>query len=703
MELTKLLAPKSVAIVGASERSSFGGDCTRNMFRFSSKDVKIYLVNPKQDTIMGHKCYHSLLEIEDTIDLCIICTPKATVIDILRQAAQKGCGGAVVYASGYRETGAQGAAFEKELVDTANELGIAVMGPNCAGYANFVGGIFAFAFLVEERDRRGNIGLLSQSGQIVLSALDYPELAFSYVISSGNSADVKMEDYLDFLVEDEQTKVVAVYLEGITQPDKFANTLAKAARKRKPVVILKTGRSEKSKQLAASHTGSLSGSDKTLRSLFKKYGVIDVSDIQELFSVAEAFSVMNKLPKGNRAVYMNVSGGEAGVTADLNDLYGIPLAEYSLETRAVLKQLVPEYGSVNNPFDMTAGIGYNAPVMSKALQTISADSSVDFIVIGYTMIPEMWDDTSEHMVQAIEMAQAESRNTLKPIFWLSYVEHTRHPETRQRCEQCGVPVLPSGHYGMMVMKKICDFINFHFEDHKLGLPNTSNQAFAVPLSEYDSLCRLKSFGISIPPQRVAATVEEALAAAEELGYPLSCKIHSPDIQHKSDVGGVKLNLQTPEHLEEAFAEIMKNVSANRPDARLEGVLLKPMLKSGVEIIIGVVNDPQFGPNVMVGLGGVFVELFKDVQMALAPISKNQALQMISSLKSYKLLTGYRGSPKVNIDSLAELLVKVGDFALANKDTLKELDINPVFACEDGVSIADALLVEYNTEGVGDEA
>lgn len=407
MDLTKLLKPKSVAIVGASERAGFGGDTTRNYLKFSKNLDKLYLVNPRQDTIFGHKVYHSLAEIEGDVDLVILCTPQKTINGLLEEAAAKNCGGAVVYASGYSEIGAEGKVLQQELIDTANRLGIAVMGPNCAGFSNFIDGVFAYAFLVEERERKGNIGMVSQSGQIALGALDSASMGLSYIISSGNSCNVKVEDYLEFLVEDEDTKVVSAYIEGITKPGKLVDTLRRAALKKKPVVILKTGRSQKSQELAASHTGSLSGEDKVLRAIFRKYGVFEANDLEDLCGIATALSWLDKMPAGERCVFMNVSGGEAGVTADLTEDYDITLAEYSPETEAYLKTLLPSYGTVNNPFDMTAEIGYNTEAMCKAMRAISKDDNVDAICIGYTITPEVWDDTITHMADAVAIVKAD--------------------------------------------------------------------------------------------------------------------------------------------------------------------------------------------------------------------------------------------------------------------------------------------------------
>lgn len=691
MDLKKLLKPKTVAIVGASEKAGFGGDTTRNYLKFSKNLDSVYFVNPGRNEIFGRKCYHSLAEIGPDVDLVILCTPQKTILPLLEEAAAKHCGGAVVYASGYGETGAAGKALQQELTQRANELGIAVMGPNCAGFANFIDGIFAYAFLVEERDRSGRIGMISQSGQIILSALDSPQMGFSYAVSSGNSCNVTVEDYLEFMVDDPDTKVVAVYMEGIRDPAKLVSVFRKAAQIKKPIVVLKTGRSVKSQELAASHTGSLSGADKALRAIFHRYGVIEAFDLEELYGTAQALADLPALPKGKRCVFMNVSGGEAGITADLAEEYGITLAEYSPETKEYLRTLVPAYGSVNNPFDMTAEIGYNVPVMCKAMRAVSADDQVDAICLAYTITPEIWDATISSMVEAASIVRQDEG--MKPVFWLPFVEHTRHRESAVTLQKAGVPLLPSGRYGCGILKSILDFASSSYEDAEPAIPARKHSG-SHSLSEYESLCRLADSGIPIPPQRVAANHQEALAAAKELGYPLSVKIHSPDIQHKSDVGGVRLNIRSDEELTEAFDAIMTSCAEKAPKARLLGVLLKPMLKAGTEMIIGVNSDRDFGPMVMVGMGGVFVELFKDVQLAPAPLTARQAMEMINRLKARPLLEGYRGSKPCDKEALADLLVKISHMAADCRETLKELDLNPVFVTEDGVALADALLVEY---------
>ncbi|WP_006524085.1 acetate--CoA ligase family protein [Desulfoscipio gibsoniae] len=481
-------------------------------------------------------------------------------------------------------------------------------------------------------------------------------------------------------------------MEGITQPEKLVEALRKAARMKKPIIVLKTGKSQKSRQIAASHTGSLSGSDQVVRMLMHRYGVIEAEDLEDLCGKATAFSWLRELPQGNRTVFMNVSGGEAGVTADLVDQFQIPLAEYSPETRKCLSGLLPDYGSINNPFDMTAGIGYNTPLLVKALQAISKDPGVDMIAMCYTITPEIFDATISHMVDAVRIVCEAGNN--KPIVWINFIEHTRHQESAFILKRSGVPLLATGHYAFRSLKAIQTYALSQIEDLPVSLPEQKHPDDSRVLSEYDSLCFLEINGVPIPPCEMTNTLENTLRAGNKLGYPLSCKVNSADIQHKSDVGGVKLNIKNPEELADAYQTIMANVAEKCPQAKVDGVLLKPMIKQGVEIIVGVNNDPQFGLTVLAGMGGVFVELFKDVQMANAPLTFRQAKEMIQKLQAFPLLNGYRGRKPCDIGALVDLVVKIGEMAALHKDRIKELDLNPVIVTDDGVAIADALLVQY---------
>lgn len=697
MNLNKLLKPTSVAVIGASEKEGFGGDVCRNILSYVEDRSHVYFIHPKRDSVFGVPCYKSISDVPENVDLMVICTSQKTVIPLLQEGAKKGVGGAVVFASGYGEVGtAEGKQNEAELIAAAKELDIAVMGPNCAGFVNYIDNVQAFAFISAKRDRKGSVGVVSQSGQLCLSMMDDPGMRFSYNISAGNGKIVQMEDYMDFLVDDEDTKVVSIYIEGVKNADKFAAVLKKAAEKRKPVVILKAGRSAKGGAIAASHTGSLSGSDASFDAVLKKFGAIRVDDLEELSAMSLMLSTMKRMPEKATFASMNLSGGETGICADVGSLNGIEYPDFTEETLKKLKEQLPSYASPNNPLDMTASLSYDADLYAGALRTVMDDPNIGMVLIGYTLLLEIADPCIHYMYKGIEKVVQEKGGNCKPIAMIPFAENTRNPEYQEKLFQIGVPVLPPPVYAFKLLRHLADFIAYEPETKTLelavGHPKSEE---TQALSEHESKQELKVYGVPVPDEVIVTSKEEAAQFAKNHPDPLVMKVESADILHKSDVGGVKLNVCGPEAAEKAYEEIMESVTAKRPDAHINGILTVPMLDAGVEIIIGVNNDPQFGPMIMVGMGGVFVEVFKDVALYPAPLKEEEALEMLKSLKSFKLLNGYRGTEKCDIKALCQTIVAISNYAQANKDVLKELDINPLFVYPEGkgVGVADALIVK----------
>ena len=697
MNLNKLLKPTSVAVIGASEKEGFGGDVCRNILSYVEDRSHVYFIHPKRDSVFGVPCYKSISDVPENVDLMVICTSQKTVIPLLQEGAKKGVGGAVVFASGYGEVGtAEGKQNEAELIAAAKELDIAVMGPNCAGFVNYIDNVQAFAFISAKRDRKGSVGVVSQSGQLCLSMMDDPGMRFSYNISAGNGKIVQMEDYMDFLVDDEDTKVVSIYIEGVKNADKFAAVLKKAAEKRKPVVILKAGRSAKGGAIAASHTGSLSGSDASFDAVLKKFGAIRVDDLEELIAMSLMLSTMKRMPEKATFASMNLSGGETGICADVGSLNGIEYPDFTEETLKKLKEQLPSYASPNNPLDMTASLSYDADLYAGALRTVMDDPNIGMVLIGYTLLLEIADPCIHYMYKGIEKVVQEKGGNCKPIAMIPFAENTRNPEYQEKLFQIGVPVLPPPVYAFKLLRHLAGFIAYEPETKTLelavGHPKSEE---TQALSEHESKQELKVYGVPVPDEVIVTSKEEAAQFVKNHPGPLVMKVESADILHKSDVGGVKLNVCGPEAAEKAYEEIMESVTAKRPDAHINGILTVPMLDAGVEIIIGVNNDPQFGPMIMVGMGGVFVEVFKDVALYPAPLKEEEALEMLKSLKSFKLLNGYRGTEKCDIKALCQTIVAISNYAQANKDVLKELDINPLFVYPEGkgVGVADALIVK----------
>ena len=698
MDISKLLRPRAVAVVGASEKSGFGGDTCRNILENQADTSHVYPVNPKKETVFGKKCYPTLADLPEEIDLVILCTSQKTIVDFLKQAKAKGAGAAVVYASGYSEVGtAEGKAFEKELVDAAKALDMVVMGPNCAGYINFGDDIFSFAFIGDYKGKKGNIGFVSQSGQFCIDMMKSAEMKYSFAISAGNSAMVQMEDYLNFLIDDSNTKVIALYLEGVKNPHKFEACLQKAMEKKKPVVILKAGRSPKGQATAASHTGSMAGSDKTYDAVFEKFGVIRADDMQDLRSTASLLATLRVLPKKPAFSAMCLSGGETAVSADTGFLHGIEYTDFSEATLKKLNDMLPDFATPRNPLDMTAALCYDADAFASGITTVMSDPSIEMGLVGLT-ISDKVTVSNDIMFEGIRRAFEQIPD--KPLAVMSFMEAARNKELVERFQNAGIPVLPTTKYGFRALQHLQDFISHDTikREARLAIPE-AHSANTRALSEYESKKLLADNGVPVDLGYIAKTKAEVKEYAEKIGYPLVMKVESNDILHKSDVGGVMLNIKSLEQAEEAYDKILANAAQHAPNAKINGILMQKMLKAGTEMIIGLNSDPQFGPMLLVGMGGVFVEVFKDAALYPVPLNHDEALHMLQSLKSFKLLNGYRGNPPADIEALTDMMVKISDFAYRKKDTLKELDMNPLFVYPkgEGVAIADALAVMYEEE------
>lgn len=692
MSISNLLKPNVIAVIGASDRPGFSRSTCTNLL-YTEEPKKVYFINPKKDELYGKKCYNSLAELPESPDLVILCVNAGLVPQMLREAAAVGCHSAVVYASGYGETGTEeGKRLQQELLDLCNELGMLLMGPNCAGYINFIDGVYAFGLEVDKAERKGRVGLISQSGQVGLNAVDMEHMDYSYIISAGNSFVVSMEEYFDFLVDDPGTAVVSLYLEGVKRPKEFVKVLEKAAKKKKPVVILKTGRSEKGSQIASSHTGSLSGADKVFDAMFKKYGVIRVWDMEELLSTSQMFSILDKLPAGPNLCAMCLSGGETAISADFGDEVGLHYPAFAPETLEKVRGLLPSYSTPNNPLDTTATLAHDPVGYSTLIKTVMSDPQINMVVCGFTPHPTLDSDVTLHIAQGL--VKAKEGPDAKPVLMMPFMECSRAPEIRNMLRDAGIPILPTSTYGFRLVKHLADFVSYQYAEKETACGPADESLTEKPLkylSEFEGKKKLAEWGIPSADSRLVNTPEEVQAAVAELGFPLVAKICSADILHKTDIGGVKLGIRDVESAQKAFGEILENAAKHCPDAKIEGVLLQKMVEKGLEIIIGVKNDPQLGPAVMCGLGGVFVELFKDVSLCPAPVSRKEAMDMVLSLKSAKLITGYRGSAPLDLEALVDVIVKAGEMAKAQKNTLTEMDINPLFVYEKGVCAVDAVL------------
>lgn len=691
MDIRKLLKPKSVAVIGASEKAGFGNSTCTNLLKSAIKD-HVYFVNPNRENILGKKCYKQFSDIPEKIDMSVIILNKKLVKNALEEISQYGCRAAVVYASGFGETGDREA--ETELKELCKRLDLAVMGVNCAGFVNNLDGVYAFGMLFDREMKRGNIAIIAQSGKLCLNMLQVEYMNYSYLISSGNSTCIAVEDYIEYLIDDENTKVIGLYMEGIKNPSKFRNVLKKAATKRKPIVIMKVGKTSKGSALAASHTGSLSGSDKSFDAVCKKFGIVRVDDIEELVQMCHLFSVLPMLPKKPTLNAMCLSGGETGICADMATVLGLEYPEFNEETKEELRKLLPGYATVANPLDMSATVAHDGNVYAKVIRTIMDDPDIGLVICGQTILPKhLPTDVIYPMSDGMVMAARENK---KPIVVMSFFNCSRDNIIREKLESAGVPILPATVYGFKLLKYLSDYSEYNPADHNLDLAIPEKAGGnKISYSEHESKIKLNRFGIKVPKETIFSSEEELDEVGRDYTYPVAAKIASPDILHKSDAGGVELNIKNAGELKKAFRKIIENAMKYKPDAKIDGVLIQEMLNKGTEVIVGVNNDPQFGPMILCGLGGVFVEIFKEAVLYPAPINEKEAAEIIESMKGCELLQGFRGSKKCDIDELIKLLLMVSDYAVSQKDILSEMDLNPVFVYPEGegIAIGDALITE----------
>ncbi len=702
MSLEKLIRPKSMAIIGVTDREgSFGMHTARNALESENTD-RIYFVHPKRDELFGKKCYPSLKDLPETVDCVILCTPARTVNGLLKEAGGLGVRAAMVFASGFsEELTPEGIGLEKEMVDIGREYDMKILGPNCMGIFNNVDKInmWGLGFPEEIGTNGGGIGIVAQSGSIAATLVHTGYINSAYAISSGNGNVTPLEEFFDFLVDDDHVKVVSLYLEGVKDAKLFTQALSKAAKQKKPVVVLKAGRSEKGATSAASHTGNLAGSREAYQSVFQKFGVIVVEDLEQLICMTQLLSILDgRYPEKPTFGTVTLSGGENVIYADLADEYGVELPDILDSTKEEMRNYLPSFATPKNPLDATTALFRSEDKVIGLMKAFEKDPNIGGVLLGGTLgvkFSIIWKIFCESIVKAKE------HGCTKPAFLSPPREGAVHSDYRKIVENGGIPLLSSVGTGMKCLNRLAGFVTYSPTKKTLdvAVPEAKkNGRDSYALSEFDSKQEIERYGVPVPVQKVVDIRADLPEALQDMSFPLVLKINSPDILHKSDVGAVKLSINNEAEATAAFDEIMTNIKSNAPDAKLEGMLVQEMAPQGVETIIGVTSDIQFGPMLMVGLGGVFVEIFNDVVLYPVPLNKEEAIDMIRQLKGFKLLNGYRGQPPCDLEALAEVMVKVSDYASEHKDDIKELDLNPVFVYPEGkgVCAADAMIVKYKT-------
>jgi acetyltransferase len=702
-DLEPILSPKSIAVVGASNRpGSLGLAVFRNLIDGGYQGI-LYPVNPKAKAVQGVKAYPSITDIPDDVDMCVLIIPSEQVEAIIEESANKGIRGCIVITAGFKEIGGHGVELEKRVRGAAKAHGVRMLGPNCLGAANTNPAVRMNATFARKMPNTGNIALVSQSGAMCVAMLDFAagrNMGFSKFVSIGNKADIHETDLLRYLKDDPDTRVIIMYLEDISDGHAFIEvardiTLTVG----KPILALKGGRSTEGARAAASHTGSMAGSDTAYDAIFMQGGIQRVEGVNDLFNYALAFS-SQPLPKGSRIAIVTNSGGPGIMATDALIRPGITLAQLSEETKAELRAKLPPTASVANPVDLIGDA--DAKRYEAAIRCTLEDESVDGAIV--ILAPA----ATTEIIETAKVVPRVIRDIDKPLL-CSFMGLVDVSEGVRYLEKNGVPNYPFPEDASRTMAAM-----FHYADSLKPhegrrreifrlLEDQEKAAAAIAwrlsgrreyfMTEKEAHELLKRYGFPLLKSILVKEPAEIKGACRDLGFPLVMKLDSPDILHKSDAGGVRVGITSIEEAEKVFAAIIESARRYRPSASIRGILFQEMAKEGVEVILGSTRDPRFGPICMFGLGGIFVEAMKDVTFRLAPMWETSAENMIKSIKAYRVLRGIRGKPPADIKA-AKLCILRLSAMVSNHPEIAELDINPLILYPEGQGcvVADARIV-----------
>lgn len=700
-QLDKIMKPRAIAVVGASTKPhTIGSDIMKRLQEYGFTG-DIYPVNPKGGIIEGLQAYPSVLDIPGEVDLAIIVVNAKFVLQTIDQCHEKGIGGLCVISAGFKETGHEGMELEQALLKKVRDYGMRCVGPNCLGVVNTHPSVRMDGCFAESLPQRGDIGFVSQSGALgggILNILKDLNLGFAQFISIGNQADVNAETAMEYWENDEDVKQILLYMESIQNPANFRQ-LATRISKKKPILALKAGRSAAGASAASSHTGSLAGADKAANALLMQSGVIREYSLENLFATAKVFSNC-PIPKGDRVAIVTNSGGPGIMATDAVCEYGMQMAQLTEETKATLRSFLPAAASVKNPVDMIA----SAPIehYKKTLETVIADDNVDMIVVIYLPFLGLKDIDVAKAVMEIKAA-----NPQKPIVGVfmttsSFFEQLSEMDVNvpffMYAEQAVDGLNRLNQQRLWTQKP--DGVTPVYDVNKTLAKSIMQAALddgRDQLTTRESMDVLEVYGIRICQSGFAKDIEEAVALANRIGYPVVMKMTSKTTSHKTDVGGVRVNIQSEEALRAEYADLIEKLRERNLLEGLEGVIVQEMVKGNREMVCGIATDPQFGPMMMFGLGGVFIEVMKDVTFRMAPLTDQDAMDMITGVKAYGLLQGARGTTPAQMPQLQESLLRlsqlVGDFP-----AIEELDINPLIIREkNGEGIAVDGRIKLNIE------
>ena len=699
--LDSFFAPDSIAIIGASRDAQKIPGLLLAFLRKNAFPGAIYPVNPNYAEIHGLTCYPSMASIGAPVDLAIVIIPARAVLGALRECAAVGVRNAIIISSGFAEEGGDSTGMQDAIAALAQSTGMRISGPNAEGYYNELKRVAAtFSPTVDVKPEQPRllattrrIGIVAQSGGIGFAIYNRAKalgIALSTVISTGNEADLGAGEFLDYLVQDPATDVILLFIEGIRDTEKFLTAARRAAESGKPVIVTKVGRSGAGGRAAASHTASMAGWSAAYDAVFAKYGFIVSHDLDEAVTIAAVLTTTPR-PKGDRVAVVTVSGGAGIWAADAVSAQGLQVPELSEAVQAKIRGMIPSYGSPRNPIDITAQAVHSGG-LQKTLDLLEVSDEVDIILVVISLSSETRMPFKQPELTPLMDGQR------KPIVFWSYTLPSLY--ARNGLAESGVVVLSGLTHVAVALRQLVNYSTFSLSPATATNPALENLAArltSATLSEYDSKSLLRAAGVALPDEVLVTAKAELNEAVARIGLPLVLKIQSRDIPHKSEVGGVRVNILTPEQAAFAYDALLANARHHRPEAVLQGVLVAPMARPGVEIIVGTLLDATFGPMIMVGLGGVTAELFRDVVYRPAPVSLAEAVAMLGELKAAPLLNGFRGAAKADVPALAALIAQVSQLAAQFKNDLAEIELNPVLVHPhgEGVTIVDALVVRKN--------
>lgn len=676
--LDKFFEPNSVAVIGASTKpGKVGHNILRNMLS-SGYRGKVYPVHPRAAEILGQKCHSSVTEIEGPVDLAVIAVPASVVLTVMEECGQKGIEAAVVISAGFKEAGAEGVERERKLAEMARRLGIRVVGPNCLGIMATGTGLnasFAPGF-----PAAGRVSLMSQSGALATAIIDWSiqqGIGYSKFVSFGNGVDVGVVDLLRAWENDPETSVIVAYIEGLQNGPEFMDVAQQISAK-KPVIVVKSGSTQAGARAVSSHTGSLAGSEQAYNAAFMQCGVIRAHSVEELFDLAIAFAYQGP-PRGSQVAILTNAGGPGIMATDAVERMGLELAALQADTVSTLRTRLPEASNFYNPVDVLGDA--DAARYTFAAETLLKESNVHAVVAVLTpQAVTQPKETAEGLAAAAERSE-------QPVV-ACFMGGDAMVDAVDLLNRRQVPTYPYPERAVQALKAMVDYQRWRQEpcDHIVVFQSDCDAVEAiferarsegrVNLGEMEARQVLEAYGIAVPQSPVAQSAEEAAKHAQEIGFPVVMKIISPDILHKSDIGGVRVGIRDPQEAMDAYELMMLRVHRYAPDASLRGVFVQEMVEGAREVIVGSTRDPQFGPLVMFGLGGIYVEVLKDVSFRVAPFGERHARQMIEEIRSAPLLRGARGERPCDVDAIADCLLVVSQMVTEFPDIV-EMDINPL--------------------------